>query len=50
MIGELAYFGILDKHAFSVIGDSDGIIMAIRFEDLLKLDKTTRSIINSFLI
>lgn len=32
LIGTLGYFGILPKHAHSIIGDSDGIVLALRLE------------------
>ncbi len=50
VIGELGFCGILDRHAVSVIGDSDGIVMALRFEDINKMDKSIKAIINSYMV
>jgi hypothetical protein len=49
-VGELGFCGILDRHAVSVIGDSDGIVMALRFEDINKMDKAVKAVLNNYAV
>ena len=49
-IGELGLSGILDRHAVSIVGDSDGIVLAMRFEDINKMEKGTKAIVHSFAV
>jgi hypothetical protein len=50
MIGELGYFGILQKHPFSITGESEGIVLALRIEDIHKMSNDIKNIISLIVI
>ena len=47
--GESAYCGIVHKHARSIVGDGDGIVMAIRLEDINKFHRDIQVILHNYL-
>lgn len=42
----MAHLSLVSKHVYSVIGDSDGIVLALRYEDIGKMSKDFRNAIN----